>query len=67
MRSRFRQWHDLTWSGRCALIWYPIRALFVAPAPDDERCFMGAPISSDVWCPRRRRDGLWCKRHEENR
>jgi hypothetical protein len=54
----------LTWSGRVSLVYYPLRRLFLAPAPMEERCIMGSPVGPEVHCPRRAvGDGLWCKRH----
>lgn len=56
----------LTWRGRLDVIYYAARRLFIAPAPDYERCIMGYPIDPAVRCPRPADVslGLWCKRHQ---
>lgn len=60
-------WDDLvhlTWLGRRERIWYAMRRIFVADAPNMERCIMGYPISPGMRCPRYSLPGsLWCKRH----
>lgn len=54
----------LNWSARLALVGYPLRGLLVRPAPTEERCVMGSPVSSLVWCPRRSvEDTIWCRAH----
>jgi len=54
----------LTWSGRCAVVYYWVRARFVAPAPARDRCPMGAPVDPSVHCPRSAPPGqLWCRQH----
>ena len=60
------EWNHLTWRGRLTAAWYPVRRLFVAPAPSDQRCWMGAPIGPHVHCPRRALPGSpWCRAHQE--
>lgn len=55
----------LTWRGRLSMLWYRLRRLVVEPAPDEDRCFMGAPIGEHAWCPRfAPPDSPWCPHHE---
>jgi hypothetical protein len=57
----------LTWNGRAAMLWLPVRRLLLAPAATEDRCIMGTPVSDRVWCPRRALHGeLWCRRHVPN-
>lgn len=54
----------LTRRGRLSVLYYAVRALVTAPAPAEDRCFMGAPIGEHVQCPRPvDGDGIWCSRH----
>lgn len=64
--SRREFMSTLNWSGRRSVVYYALRRLVVAPAPDDDRCFMGAPIGDEVRCPRRAVKGrIWCRRHAD--
>lgn len=59
---------ELTIRGRLSVAYYRLRRLFVAPAPDGHRCFMGEPVAPEVHCPRRvGTGGLWCAWHERAR
>lgn len=61
-----REWHHLTWGGRVSIAWYPLRRLLITPAPQDRRCYMGAPCGEDLHCPREAIDeSLWCRRHQK--
>lgn len=53
----------LTWRGRVSAAYYALRRLFVRPAPEWERCWMGAPVDPMVHCPRWSGDDLWCAHH----
>lgn len=65
LRTSVRQlWYMHTWGGRLSIIYYWLRGLFIEPAPDGRRCFMGAPVSDEVHCPRWTDAGaLWCRVH----
>lgn len=61
---RFYDLRHLTWRGRCEVVLYAARRVFVKPAPESSRCLVGAytPI---VRCPRGVPDGeLLCAHHE---
>lgn len=61
-------WAILTPSGRIGVVVYALRRLFIRPAPDELRCFMGAPVADEIRCPRfATEDGIWCRRHHRNR
>lgn len=54
----------LTLRGYASVGYYRLRRLAVPPAPDDIRCFMGAPIGPEVHCPRAvHGDSPWCLHH----
>jgi hypothetical protein len=56
----------LTRRGQLSVLYYAMRRMFVAPAEDHRRCFMGAPIGDHVRCPRQcTPGGLWCRRHAD--
>ena len=62
--SFVRDFVHLTWRGRASMLYYPLRRLFVEPAPPETRCFMGAPVGAHVHCPRPADDGEFlCRWH----